>query len=397
MDHRLTPSQPNLLMISHCVPDAMGGQERTRAWQMMKTACQTHRVFLACLLDAPANLAQWRTINATTQRIALELKPAERGLIRRVLGLGLKTSAVIDSAFHQSIRKWTLDHLFDAVLCTHPGLWPYARDVKARLRVCDIHSSRGYSQPPDRTGIARIVRGPRRPGHDPTRRSENEQRVLAECDAVLLGHRSELLRLDGSVNAAVVVETMIDPLQLEQLRPAASTRSHKYTDPAVAFHCDWSHPQSQQRFNWFKQQVWPTIHRSVPDAHLTSTAPGTGDPYSTLSHATVAVAPIHKPGTAPLAALQAMAMRRTVIASGNTAELLNLGACDGEHLVFCYSDDRWGELCVGLLQSASDRLRLSNNAGMLIHRLPNVEQAGLPLTQALANPDQPSVPTTRAA
>lgn len=64
--------KPTLLMLSHCVPDAVGTPQRTRTWQLLRLVSQSYQVRLAALADGPVSLEQWRAISAYAQSVVFE-------------------------------------------------------------------------------------------------------------------------------------------------------------------------------------------------------------------------------------------------------------------------------------------------------------------------------------
>lgn len=130
-----------LLMVSHCVPDPSGDAKRTRAWQLLQLAAQVGDVYLACVMDGPVNLAQWRTVAGRTRRLALERAPLGRRLLGRCLTSTRDAGCdawALRGAVRAPVSTWRDELSFDALLCTHPALWPELDATAVQRRACDV-------------------------------------------------------------------------------------------------------------------------------------------------------------------------------------------------------------------------------------------------------------------
>ena len=143
MTTRLTTHRPRMLMLSHCVPDAWGGVERARAWQLLRLVSQSHRVSLACYIDAPVNLSQWRAVRSRVDKLDLRnrpLVPRVRARIRRVCRLDPGPALRPDRTMGLPLRRGFEIDRFDAVLCTHPLFWSCVEPSHTSWRICDLNS-----------------------------------------------------------------------------------------------------------------------------------------------------------------------------------------------------------------------------------------------------------------
>ncbi len=392
MDRGFTTAKPPLLMVSHCVPDALGGEDRTRAWQLLRLAGQTHRVFLACVLDGPVNLAQWRTVNDQTQLIAIESKPTGGAMIRRLLSFFNSTAidpAVASTALVDPIKQWSNTLRFDAMICTHASLWPDASTVESRVRICDLRTRARRRR--RRSDAEQKWRLPQ-----PLRRLTNERSISPESNLVIVDDECRHL-CDGKPYDLIELKNTIDPDYFAQNCASPLLKRYTPNELRVVVHCDWSYRLSSQSASWFERRVWPSIKQAVPEAKLQNTRPGSADPSTTLSNASIIVVPVASSTRASLPVLQAIAMRRPVIGTytGPTPEA-GLPR-NGEELVLCRNERDWAARCIVLLRSASERLRLTHNASDFIDNYSRLEQSGQPLIQALLDPALTRQPVRRAA
>jgi hypothetical protein len=134
-------NRPPALMLSHCVPAAEGHADRRRAWQLLQWLTPSHRVFLACVYDAPLHQRDWRAAYLSTQRLAIEPTPARRRWFARAAAL-LDPQAFDDlmlgPALHAPVAEWLNVTTFDAVVRTHPALGLATALPDARVHVVDM-------------------------------------------------------------------------------------------------------------------------------------------------------------------------------------------------------------------------------------------------------------------
>lgn len=139
-----TPShpRPRALLISHAVPDPLGGPRRARAWQLLRLASRSHDVSLLCVSDGPIHLDRWRWLRYTAARVEL-LPPARRYALAaaalRPLAAHAAASLRLRSAILPLLESdpTLADATWDLVLSTHPDLAEQARRLDAAARFCD--------------------------------------------------------------------------------------------------------------------------------------------------------------------------------------------------------------------------------------------------------------------
>ena len=371
MNPQPNDDKPAILMLSHCVPDAVGSADRTRAWQLLRLAGHHHRVSLACLMDSPVNLAQWRTVLGQAEQAVIEASPPRRwwaGLSHDPRGNTTTWATQPGGPLAETIGRWVSRERFDAVLCTHPWLWSYARHIDASIKACDLPLS--FNLPRHQLHL-------RRP-------NPLQHLIAAESDLIILERPDERHYFADKAAQTIVLPTQIDADFFTTLRSSPLTKRYAGHGMGVAFHGDWTRGHTHGQFARFRRRVWPSIKRVVRHAQLGNSLPGATDPFTTLREASVIVTPLPDTPQAHLPILQAMAMQRAVVASGQTIGRLNLGVQHCQHLMLCGDERDWIMHCIELLRSASHRLNLSRNARTFIDRQPTIDQTGARLTQALA-------------
>lgn len=334
----LQPKQPTLLMLSHCVPDALGNAARARVWQLLKLVARTHHVHLACRMDGPIRLDQWRAANGLSRRLMLKM-PATRlqffDWLRRHQNPTLQDEA----------RQLAPEEGFDVVLCTHPSLMADAQAIQARFKVCDVDA------PVSAWRLGSAARGEISP-----------QRLATTFDLITAGHPSYIQDAVLQHRPAVVLPDAVD-LASYPLTSAGATLD-ELSAPVLLFHANWQNRLAQEPFAWFRRQVWPAIQEAVPNATFIRTPAaheinGSGS-VDLLRTASVVVLPENNPRIARWPVLQAMASQRPVITSAPA--VADLGARSGEHLLAAENERDWTRLCIESLRSAGIRHKLARGA-----------------------------------
>ena len=373
-------NRPALLMLSHCVPDPMGTADRARAWQMLRLASQTHDVHLACIMDEPVHLDQWRQVHSQTHTIVVENCPFRREAVSRGLSLfapNISDQVRMTSALRRQVRMLRKDHRFDAVMCMHPGLWPLAERVRANVRVCDLYQplSMAHALVAQRSSnIARQFWHNQRAGQ----RQEMEQYIARRADILTVNSAlAQHAFLDQKCHSLIVA----DAVDLGYFKlPIHAAQSEI---PQVVLHGDWHNRGFWRAKNWFTEEIWPKIKTAVPQAVLTCSGPALSPATANrLSYASVVVSSLTEISQAVWPTLQAMAMARPVIAS--PASLSDMGARHGEHLLIPKLDRDWVDLCVDSLRNSAMRLQLARGARHFIQQHCPVKTTGMELSYVMA-------------
>ncbi|MCE9589137.1 MAG: hypothetical protein K8S99_01280 [Planctomycetes bacterium] len=351
------------------MPSAVGDTRRARAWQLLRLAARSHRVSLVCAADGAVRLDQWRAVHGFTDHVILETPGAMRSW-----GNGSRRAAV-----HHTPTQWLWRQSFDTVMVTNPLLWDIAAAVDARLRVCDLDRPPA-SHENHRGDLAGALSGWSRRNRDHYH-ALMARRVAEEADIVTLSDPAYALLHSGARHKAVLLPHGIDA---DYFVPDERTPSHAdHHRPQLVVHADWSQSTNRRRIEDMYRRVWPAIRRAVPDAQLTLTQPtaATPDALLALRRASVVVSPDPDPSHARWPILQAMAMRRAVVAPQEVAR--SLGVRHGEHLFAPSRDTEWADQCIHSLRDASVRLRLANSGRDFVERYCMLDRVGSELCSAL--------------
>lgn len=354
-------SQPNLLMLSHCVPDPLGGAARARAWQLFDLAGRSGRVHLVCLRDGPVHLAQWRALTSRAAAVKIasyrQMLLAGRGLDRWATRLiqTFRPQADVGLPFDQ----WLGRASFDAVLSTTPILEPHARRLDPRLRICDESQPRpqaGHPAPLDRPGLMFS-----RSGNNARRRAGR----VHQRDISVRFHRSGALAAEPTINTRGTI-TLPDLPDVVFLRQGQNDQFTPDSTPLpagpVVFHADWTHAQARRTTRSLMQKLDPIIRKALPDVQLLSTRSHPNRPYALdlLRQAQVVICVGADPRTALWATMQALAIPQAVITDRQTAAALQIW--DQHEAVVCATQAQVILACMKLLRDPAMQHRLAESA-----------------------------------
>lgn len=348
-------SRPTLLLLSRCVPSAVGNARRARAWQLLKLAALSHRVSLVCAVDGPVSLDQWRSVHKHVEHLLLE-PLSEVLLLSRRPGQHRRGSAAAEL-----ISK----HTFDAVMTTDAALWAVGSQLDSPLRICDLDSEEHMKAP----GIASRLFAWN--GRINSRGLRERDAAIEEANLLTVSH-AESDALTFARHKTVVLSHGID----EDYFPGDETMALSSADrPILALHGDWSRPDSRRRIGGLFRRIWPVIRRAVPDALMSTTyTHDSADARHALKQADVVVSPDPDPLQARWPILQAMALRRAVVAPRAVAQAL--GVNDGEHLFAPSREAEWIDHCVRSLRDARLRLNLARAGRSFVERHCLLERLG---------------------
>ncbi|MCC7147457.1 MAG: hypothetical protein IT443_13515 [Phycisphaeraceae bacterium] len=378
----LDTRQAQLLMVSHCVPDAQGNAVRARAWQLLNLARGTHRVTLCCLQDDPVHFEQWQRLLALTAQVQIVRRSPWRRLLSPVLeicdpALAKRTGNV--ASMVPRLNQVRPAEPWDIVLCTHPALWPVAMHAQAVARLCDLHT-------PD--SVLHYQLGRNHPRLQRWHRSQARQCQEWETDVCAQAHTalvadSRTYRQLRSLNIPSL--WLPETLDLDRLPQDAPPAAKADAPQLVVVHADWSRQFLPARLDHFLRHAWPRIQSQYPSARLRVTAnDSTRSALKMLRDATLVVVPTPEPELARWPILQAMAMRRPVLASAHVAD--NLVIRHGEQALLADTLDQWVQGGLQLLYSANLRQRLSTQSRAYVEQCWSSTADVSPWVQPLPEP-----------
>jgi sugar transferase (PEP-CTERM/EpsH1 system associated) len=343
-------SAPEILFLSHRIPFPPDKGDKIRSHAIVKHLAKRHRVHLACHVDDPADMAHTGALRDMLGGECLFVplrRPA--ALARALAGAALGRSLTQGYFASPRIARWIWSlvrrrSLTQAVVYGS-AMAPYIlaeRQLDARLSVLDLVDvdSDKWSQ------YAAMSRAPRR--------------WLYRYEA------RQLARLERKAAASFGGTVLVSPYEAASFAEMAPESAHKihsisngvdlsYFNPDLPFPSPFAEGQQAivmtglmdywpnvQGAQWFAQMVLPRLAASLPRAHFyvvgANARPGllaqaggrvtvTGrveDVRPYLAHAAVAVAPLQIARGVQNKVLEAMAMRRPVVATKAAARALGV-------------------------------------------------------------------------
>lgn len=381
MRHNDGSNQPALLMLSHCVPDACGDARRARAWQMLRLAAHTHRVHLVALEDGPVNLVHWRALQNLCQRVVIQARGiSHRWLARGIALLDPAAAARVNLAIlADPLATWLEDTRFDAIIMTHPALWPIARHIQAPRRIADLHWPASRMHPRHNGAEGRTDRSWN--AWQARMHAAQEHAAAQGCDAVTIADPEHAASMSPTVCRAILLPDAVD---LDYFAQAPRPRRPDPADaPSCLFvHVDRSTGDLARQLDWFRREIWPTVVQAVPEATLSWTGRETHRTVNAeLLRAAVVVSPADQPELAHWPVLQALAMRRPLVAASPGVE--GLGILHGKHALLSRNQREWVDYCVQSLRSARFRLQLADGGRDHVERHFPVVSSGIELLRAM--------------
>src|SRR5688572_6922401 len=258
-----------ILLLTQVVPYPPDGGPKIKTYNVLRYLAQRHRVHLVSFVRSAAEEASARALRAYCEGVTTVL--LHRSRLRDVAYLA--RSLVTGRPFlieRDDVRamRWTVDRLvreqqFDAVHADQLSMGQFAVDLPVPLRVLDEHNA-----------VWTIVRRAATGEGSGVRRwlAELEWRKLRAYEGELCRRfawvtvvsdedRAALEQAAGASFAAKVVPIAVDTRELA-LTPRTPAARH-LVSLATMFY-----PPNAEGVRWFATEVFPTIHRAVPETQF---------------------------------------------------------------------------------------------------------------------------------
>jgi sugar transferase (PEP-CTERM/EpsH1 system associated) len=360
---------PNLLFLTQRIPYPPIKGEKIRPLQILKHLRKSYDVHLGCLVDDPADEEHIGTVAALCQ--TSHFARLDRRRAKLMCLTGLLTGDPLSVTFYrdrglaawvrQTIRKVRPEILF---ICSS-NMAPYVLGLHggARVTLCDLadvdsEKWRAYSEKD---------KGPMRLVHAREWRevAKLEARIARELDwsTFVTEEEAALFRSQRPAAAA-------------KIRAVPSGVDYAYFDPSIpqeapfatdrlnfVFTGTMDYPPNVDAVRWFALEILPIIRRTAPDAqfHIVGSSPAaevralasttgvfvTGrvpDVRPYVAHATAGVAPMRIARGIQNKVLEAMAMARPVVVTGDALE--GIDAEPGRELLLAEGADEFAARCL---------------------------------------------------
>jgi sugar transferase (PEP-CTERM/EpsH1 system associated) len=320
------------LYLVHRLPYPPDKGDRIRAYHVIRHLSRRAHVYLACLADEPVPEESVRALESLCTRV--RVVPLGTSRWARALSSAVRGGTVTAGAFYSPrmvrlLRKWTAETPFVAALASSSGMVPYLRrrelgGVPAVVDLVDVDSQKWFDYAAASRGAWTTLY--RTEGHR-LRRLESSLPSWARAVTLVSEAETELFR---SFCPSPDVHTVPNGVDLEYFRQ----QSPALAEEGCVFVGALDYKPNIDAVTWFCKEVWPAIARAHPNARLRlvgrqpvsevlrlGEVPGVEvvgqvpDVRPHLSWAAVAVAPLRIARGVQNKVLEALAMRKPVVAS----------------------------------------------------------------------------------
>ncbi len=325
-------ARPHLLYLVHRLPYPPDKGDRIRAYHVIRHLARRARVHLACLADEPVPEESVRRLEALCARVrVVRLGPSRWG---RALSSMARGGTVTAGAFSSPrlvrvLREWAGGTPFAAALASSSAMVPYLRrrelsGVPAVVDLVDVDSQKWFDYAAAERGPAAALY--RAEGRR-MRRLEAALPSWARAVTLVSEAETELFR---SFCPSPDVHTVPNGVDLDYFKPHAPALA----EDGCVFVGALDYKPNVDAATWFCREVWPAVVREHPDARVRlvgrqpvaevrrlAEVPGVEvvgqvpDVRPHLARAAAAVAPLRIARGVQNKVLEALAMRKPVIAS----------------------------------------------------------------------------------
>ena len=336
-----------ILFLTNRVPFPPNKGDKIRTFHQLDHLAQSHDVYCACFVDSSDDLEHAEALSQWCKGVAAIRWNKTTAFFRAVHGwVGGRTlsqSAYRDKAMFGELARWSETIRFDSVVAFSTMMAPYALAVPARRRVldmCDVDSQKWLDYAIG-SGFfrSRILRSEGR------RLRAVERQCLDVFDATILITDRERQIIDpaGQINNLHVIPNGVT-------LPVDSSPPVSRCEPVIGFLGAMDYRPNVEGICWFVHRSWPAILAEVPDARLMIVGRNPARPVSQLARTRgvevvgevadvqsylrrcrVVVAPLHIARGLQNKVLEAMAVRRPVVATSAVAD--GLQVLKGRHIL----------------------------------------------------------------
>ena len=252
----------NILYLTHRIPYPPNKGDKLRAFHQLAYLARKHRIWCACFVDDPADLAHVDAVSRECEAlVALPLRPTWSTL--RGLGGALRGGTITEAYYHSpamaaALQHWCSSVSFDAVVAFSSSMAQYALQVPAGQRVldlCDLDSQKWLDYA--RNAPATSAWLYRREGQ---RLARKEAQWIEAFDATLLITAEEAAGLTPAPTPGKlhIVGNGVPLPKLAETQPDST--------PVVGFMGMMDYKPNVDAVCWFAHKCWPAIRAACPQA-----------------------------------------------------------------------------------------------------------------------------------
>ncbi|MBS0375280.1 MAG: TIGR03087 family PEP-CTERM/XrtA system glycosyltransferase [Proteobacteria bacterium] len=370
-----------ILLLTHRLPWPPDKGDKIRSFNILRHLAAAHELHVACPLDSAEDAQRQSSPPAGVRSVTTAPIPPRAGVATLCRALAGRRSVSV-AHFYSAALQQRIDALvdaerFDAYLCFSSPMaeylfrsrhWGAAMQGARRLMDfidVDSHKWRQYADEglPPWSWVYR---------YEAWRLAEYERRVLASFDAALVVSAQERDYFPGGATGQLIAVS--NGVDLDYFAAAAPVPGAE-----VVFTGVMDYRPNVDAVCWFARDIWPRIRAAVPEARFwivgsqptaevqrLAAVPGvqvTGrvpDVREYVRRAAVCVAPLRIARGLQNKVLEAMAMSRAVVATGEAHE--GLQAEPGRDLLVAPTDARFADVVIGLLGDPVRRAQLGDAA-----------------------------------
>jgi sugar transferase (PEP-CTERM/EpsH1 system associated) len=392
------PSLPTVLYLTHRVPYPPDKGDRIRTYHLLRQMAKRGRVWLGCLADEPVPPETLAALTGLCERFALVPVGSRSRWLRA--GASLATGGSMSEGLFrskrlaQTLRKWSAETKFDAVVTSSSALAPYLqsiapKDVPAVVDLIDVDSQKwldfaAASRPPKkwlyRLEAARV------------RKLEKSLAGTVRAAAVVSRAEAQVYDSFTHVGAATVATNGVD---LDYFAPVACEEQL-----ACAFVGALDYLPNVDAAVWFARDIWPAIRAQFPAAEFRiigrkpapavralASLPGVNlvgqvpDVRPFVASSSVVVVPLRLARGVQNKVLEAMAMAKAVVAAPPSLAALNTEP--GVHLLAAAGPRDWVSGVSELFHDAKARREIGAAARKYVEQHHHWERCLQPLLDAI--------------
>lgn len=351
-----------ILFLTHRVPFPPNKGDKIRTFHQLERLAASHDVYCGCFVDSPEDRIYAAALRQWCRGVVVAEWSRSRAKLRAISGL-VGSSPLTLAAYENEIFKRQLLNLaervrFDAVIAFSACMAPYAQVVPAGrhvLDLCDADSEkwRDYSATAP-FPLSALYK------EEAARLRDYELSCIRQFDATMVITPRERQALDpsGSLRKLHVVSNGVD-------LPTGIPRPASKRPPVVSFVGALDYRPNVEGICWFTRHVWPGVQGWLPNSRLmiVGRSPSRAvrrlksyagvtvvgevpDVKLYLARSRVVVAPLMVARGLQNKVLEAMAMRRPVVATSTVAACMDVEP--GRQLLVADDSDQFTRRVVDL-------------------------------------------------
>lgn len=367
--------RPQILFLVHRIPYPPDRGDRIRSYHLLRYMSARADVHLATLADEPVTPETMAALRGCAREVCVArldrfrwLRGAKNVLLGRPASEGLFQSRLLSNTVH----RWRRHRRFDAIVVYCSSMFHYVRaphngNTHLIVDLVDVDSQKFFDYAATARGWKRCLFH-----REGTLLRRVEREVVERAAAVVLVSENEA-RLFRSICPNDRTFSVTNGVDFDYFKPVDGDG----IPGRCVFVGALDYRANVDGVLWFCRHVWPRVRQARPDAafaivgrnpvaeirelrHIdgVEVVGATPDVRPHLADASVAVAPLRIARGIQNKVLEAMAMRRAVLASTQALEGLN--AAPGRHVVVAESPGQWVEETLKLMQDSQLRSTIGN-------------------------------------